>query len=110
MIATLTGCNFTPHAQWATQRSLLTTSQNTVKTLHESKLISTDDVKKIQPYLLAARGHLKLAEEELPAGLNETFKDKTKFSRYMKYAMNVLVTVDKFLDERQKHGPSNNPQ
>jgi uncharacterized lipoprotein YajG len=106
MLFALTGCNMTPHSQWATQRDILTTSQNAIMTMHTANLINDDDVKKIQPYLLVAREHLKLAKEELPAGLNSAFMDKTIFDRYMKHAMNAILTVDQFLAERQSNGPS----
>ena len=106
MLFAVTGCNMTPHSQWAIQRDILTTSQNAIMTMHTANLINDDDVKKIQPYLLVAREHLKLAKEELPAGLNSAFMDKTIFDRYMKYAMDAILTVDQFLAERQSNGPS----
>lgn len=57
----LAGCSSTPAERWAAARSSVTTAQDVTMALHETEVISDEDVLAIGPYIVTARGLVNAA-------------------------------------------------
>lgn len=105
VLAALTGCNASPHTRYAIQRGTLNAVQDSLVDLHVAGFVSDDQALEVVPYLKAARGHLDRAKQKLPVILNDPVKD-TEFDIALSVAADLLITVQQFLLEYRKNGPS----
>lgn len=105
VVLTLGGCYSSPHAEWAAKRDALTLVQNSVVTLNESGILSTKDAASIDPWIMAARGYLNKAKEELPEELNAPAKNKTLFEKYLSEAAGVINLIEDALERAKKSRP-----
>lgn len=76
-----------PTKRWASQRELLTSTENVLAAFYHAKKLSNEDVLDINIWIVAARDNLAHAEKSLPDG-GSVFED------YLRKAAEFMVKLD----------------